>query len=135
MEKVIEKASRILGTKDVAASDGTWSQCTRRGNLLFISGQIALNAQGEIVGRGDFAMQAQQALENLMAMLEAGGGKAEDLMSITVFLTDIRNRPLFAKIRKSFFQANPPASTLVEVNHLVMEELLIEINGIAVLGS
>jgi enamine deaminase RidA (YjgF/YER057c/UK114 family) len=123
---------RIIGTEKVAPSDGTWSQCTRQGNLLFISGQVALDSAGAIVGKDNFETQAKQALDNLMAMLEAGGGKPEDLMMITVFLTDIRNRPIFARVRDAYFRANPPASTLVEICRLVMDDLLIEINGIAV---
>jgi len=51
---------------------------------------------------------------------------------ITVFLTDIRNRPTFVKVRDAYFRASPPASTLVEISRLVMDDLLIEINGIAV---
>lgn len=130
----MKNAIRIIGTEKVAPSDGTWSQCTRQGNLLFISGQVALDSTGEVVGKGNFETQAKKALDNLMAMLEAGGGKAEDLMMITVFLTDIRNRPTFAKVREAYFRANPPASTLVEINRLVMDDLLIEINGIAVVN-
>lgn len=130
----MKNAIRIIGTETVAPSDGTWSQCTRQGNLLFISGQVALDSTGEVVGKGNFETQAKKALDNLMAMLEAGGGKAEDLMMITVFLTDIRNRPTFAKVREAYFRANPPASTLVEITRLVMDDLLIEINGIAVVN-
>ena len=129
----MEKATRILGTEEVAASDGTWAQCVRRGNFVSISGQVSLDSEGNVVGKGDFKAQAQQALENLLAMLRAAGGKPEDLISITVFLTDIRNRAIFAKVRDPYFRENPPASTLVEISHLVMEELMIEINGIAVL--
>jgi 2-iminobutanoate/2-iminopropanoate deaminase len=128
----MKDAIRIIGTEKVAPSDGTWSQCTRRGNLLFVSGQVALDSTGEVVGKGNFEMQAKQALDNLIAMLEAGGGTSEDLMMITVFLTDMQNRPTFAKVRDAYFRANPPASTLVEIRRLVMDDLLIEINGIAV---
>ncbi|MCX5971887.1 MAG: RidA family protein [Coprothermobacterota bacterium] len=130
----MEKATRILGTNEVAASDGTWSQCVRRGSVVCISGQISLNSDGQVVGKGDFEAQAKQALDNLMAMLKSAGGSPEDLISINVFLTDIRNRAIFARVRDQYFRDNPPTSTLVEISHLVMEELMIEINGMAVLG-
>jgi 2-iminobutanoate/2-iminopropanoate deaminase len=130
----MEKATRILGTDEVAASDGTWAQCVRRGSVVSISGQISLDSDGHVVGKGDFEAQAKQALDNLFSLLRSAGGKPEDLISITVFLTDIRNRAIFAKVRDPYFRDNPPASTLVEIGHLVMEELMIEINGIAVLG-
>ncbi len=124
---------RILVTDKVASTDGTWSQATRRGNMLFVSGQIALDAKGELVGKDDFCLQAKQSLDNLMAMLEAGGATVKDLASITVFVTDMKNRSDFARVRKEYFASNPPASTIVEINRLCMDEILIEINGIAVL--
>ena len=67
------EVTRIGSTEKVAGTDGTWSQCTRRGNMLFISGQIALDAAGELVGADDFEAQAIKALDNLKSMLEAGG--------------------------------------------------------------
>jgi 2-iminobutanoate/2-iminopropanoate deaminase len=126
---------RITGTEKIAQTDGTWSQGTRRDNLLFISGQVAVDAHGAVVGKNDFPAQARQALDNLVAMLEAAGGGLEDLMMITVFVTDMSNRPAFAKIRDAYFRQNPPASTMVEISRLVMDELLVEINGIAVLNQ
>lgn len=124
---------RIGGTKKVAGTDGTWSQCTRRGNMLFISGQIALDSEGELVGPNDFEAQAIQALDNLKAMLEAGGSSLKDLMMINVYVTDMDNRSVFARVRDGYFRANPPASTIVEIKRLCMDELLLEVNGIAVI--
>jgi reactive intermediate/imine deaminase len=129
------RADRILGTEDIAATDGTWAQATRRGNLLFISGQVALDSRGNLVGEHDFKAQAKQTLENLTAMLKAGGAGLDDLMMITVFVTDMNNRPVFAEVRDSYFRKNPPASTMVEIKRLVMDELMIEVNGIAVLSE
>ena len=127
------KTVRITGTDGVASTDGTWAQCTRKSNLLFVSGQVALNAQGNVVGINDFGTQAKQALDNLVTTLKEGGATLEDLMMITIFVTDMSNRPIFAKIRNSYFRKNPPASTIVEIKRLCMDELLIEVNGIAVL--
>lgn len=126
---------RIEETDKVAGTDGTWSQCTRRGNMLFVSGQIALDAEGNLVGPDDFEAQAVQALDNLKAMLEAGGASLEDLMMINVYVTDMDNRPIFARVRDGYFRANPPASTIVEIKRLCMDELLLEVNGIAVLSE
>ena len=124
---------RLIGTKEVASTDGTWSQVTRKGNLVFISGQVSLDGQGNLVGKDDFAVQAKTALDNLVAILEAVEGKLEDLMMITVFVTDMKNRPAFAEVRDAYFRKNPPASTIVEIKSLFMKEVLIEVNGIAVL--
>lgn len=129
------KVNRILGTEEIAATDGTWAQCTRRGNLLFISGQVALDSKDNLVGKNDFEAQAKQTLENLKTMLKAGGASLKDLMMITVFVTDMGNRSVFAKVRDSYFRENPPASTMVEIKRLVMDELMIEVNGIAVLSE
>lgn len=125
---------RIIGTEKVADTDGTWAQATRIGNLLFISGQVPLDHNGTLVGKDDFKLQAKQCLDNLVAMLEAGGAGLNDLASITVFLTDMSNRKDFAEVRKEYFVENPPASTLVEINRLFMDDILLEINGIAVIS-
>lgn len=124
---------RIMGTEKVANTDGTWVQATRAGNLVFISGQVPLDSDGELVGKDDFKLQARQCLDNLVAMLEDSGASLKDLASITVFLTDMNNRKDFAEVRKDYFSDNPPASTLVEINRLFMDDILLEINGIAVL--
>ena len=128
------KAERIISIDSIADTDGTWSQCTRKENLLFISGQVALDGQGNVVGNDDFEIQARRTLDNLKSMLEAGGASLEDLMMITVYLTDMENRPIFARVRDSYFRKNPPASSMVEVNRLVLKELMLEVDGIAVLG-
>ena len=128
------KAERIISIDTIADTDGTWAQCTRKENLLFISGQVALDGQGNVVGNDDFEIQARRTLDNLKSMLEAGGASLEDLMMITVYLTDMENRPIFARVRDSYFRKNPPASSMVEVNRLVLKELMLEVDGIAVLG-
>lgn len=125
---------RIMQTAQICGTDGTWAQATQTDNMLFISGQVGTDAKGDLVG-ADFASQAKQALENLKLLLETGGATLEDLAAITVFVTDMKNRPTFAKIRSEYFTKNPPASTIVEINQLYAPEVLIEVNGIAVLKS
>ncbi len=125
---------RIMKTDQVCGTDGTWAQAIQGGNMLFISGQVGTDAKGDLVG-ADFASQAKQALENLRLLLEAGGATLEDLAMITVLVTDMKNRPAFAKIRSEYFLENPPASTIVEISQLYAPEVLIEINGIAVLEA
>jgi len=124
---------RHIGTEKVADTDGTWAQVTRKGSLIFISGQVGMDAKGEFPGEGDFEAQARLALDNLVDVLKTAGGSLEDLMMITVFVTDMANRPTFARVRDAYFRANPPASTIVEITRLFMEGVLIEVNGIAVL--
>lgn len=124
---------RLISPRNVTKTDGTWSQGVRKNNFIFISGQVPLDFEGNIIGKSNFELQAKQALDNFMSVLDELGGKQENIMMITVFLTNMKYRPLFAKIRENYFKKNPPASTVVEVTRLFMEEILIEINGIAFL--
>ncbi len=128
-----ESRTRLIATEKVAATDGTWAQVTRKGKLIFISGQVALDKAGNLVGKDDFEAQARQSLDNLVNVLKAAGGSLKDLMMITVFVKDMAQRPIFARVRDAYFRANPPASTIVEIKRLFMEEVLLEVNGIAVL--
>jgi reactive intermediate/imine deaminase len=124
---------RLTGTDKVAKTDGTWAQLTRKDKLVFVSGQVPLDATGELVGRSDFRRQAVQALDNLVSILESAGASLKDLMAITVFVTDMANRPVFAEVRDSYFRDNPPASTIVQVTSLFSPEVMVEVNGIAML--
>jgi reactive intermediate/imine deaminase len=122
---------QILSEK-VAKTDGSWAQAVQTGNILFISGQVAWDANGNILGKGDFAAQAEQVFKNLSTLLKEAGYGFEHVCKITVFLTDINDRPTFAAIRKKYFSGHPPASTLVEVSKLAGPDLKIEVEAIAV---
>lgn len=122
---------RLIETDKVGGTDGTWAQVTRKGSLVFISGQVGLDKAGTVVG--GFEAQARRCLDNLVDVLEAAGGSLKDLMQITVFVKDMAQRPIFAKVRDAYFRANPPASTIVEIKRLFMDDVLLEVNGIAVL--
>ena len=110
------------------------SQGFRVGELLFISGQTAIDEQGEIVGAGDFDAQAEQAFGNLRRVLEAGGSSLERIVKVTIFLTDMGNFPKIVELRGQWFTPPYPADTIVEVTSLALPELEIEIEAIAVAG-
>jgi enamine deaminase RidA (YjgF/YER057c/UK114 family) len=103
--------------------------------MIFIAGQTALDADGNLVGRGDFAAQAQQVFENLATALRASGCTAANLVKLTVFLTEMDNLGHYREARNLFFdQVTPraaPAVTLVEVSKLYGPDFLIEIEAIA----
>ncbi|MBI3791019.1 MAG: RidA family protein [Gemmatimonadetes bacterium] len=106
------------------------------GTLIVIAGQVALDAQGTLVGAGDFEAQAVQTFRNLVAALEGAGATARDLVKITTFVTDMAQLPAFRRARDRFLDpAHAPASTLVEVSRLFRPEFLIEIEGLAVRQS
>lgn len=106
---------------------------TDGGRLLFIAGQTAVDREGTLVGKGDIETQAAQVFENLGAVLEAAGGSFDNLVMTTTYLTDIQHREVYNAVRRKYYRNNQPTSTLVVVRALAHEDLMIEIDGIAVL--
>ena len=107
----------------------------RGGRTVYIAGQTALDQNGNVVGKGDFAAQADQAFRNLATALASVGCTARDLVKLTVFVRDMDNLTAYRRARDRFFAtASPPATpaiTLVEVSRLFADELLIEIEAVA----
>jgi 2-iminobutanoate/2-iminopropanoate deaminase len=108
------------------------SQGFRVGDLLFVSGQAAIDQTGAIVGAGDFDLQAEQTFRNLGRVLKAGGSSLADVVKVTIFLTDMANFPKVVELRGRWFSPPWPADTIVEVSALALPELEIEIEAIAV---
>ena len=103
------------------------------GRLLFIAGQTAADAEGNVVGKGDPERQAEQVFSNLAAVLEAAGATFDNLVMTTTYLTDITYRDAYNRVRLKYYQATAPTSTLVVVKALGAPDFLIEIDGIAVI--
>src|SRR5713226_6031049 len=105
------------------------------GRIIFIAGQTALDCDGNIVGKNDFAVQASQVFSNLAIALQASGCTPANLVKLTVFLTDMDNLARYREARNRFFASvTPPAApavTLVEVSKLYGPDFLIEIEAIA----
>jgi len=105
------------------------------GRILFISGQTALDAAGNVVGKNDFAAQAERVFQNLSIALQARGCTAANLVKLTVFLTDMNNLGRYREARNRFFATvtplAAPAVTLVEVSKLYGPDFMIEIEAIA----
>ena len=101
------------------------------GRLLCVSGQVAWDASGAIVGKGDVRAQARQTFENLRQVLRAAGGDLKDLMKITTYITKIEDVPAVAEARAEVFQGELPASTLIVVKSLFHPDFLIEVEGVA----
>lgn len=105
----------------------------RNGRTIYVSGQVAMNQNGELVGPGDLAAQTRQVFENIKAALESSGVSFNDVVKLTFFVTDIAQMQIVRDIRDSYVNTkNPPASSAVEVSKLVNEHFLIEIEAIAV---
>jgi enamine deaminase RidA (YjgF/YER057c/UK114 family) len=103
--------------------------------IIFIAGQTALDAAGNVIGKSDFVAQAAQVFRNLAVALQASGCSAANLVKLTVFLTDMDNLGSYREARNRFFaEVTPPAApavTLVEVSKLYGADFMIEIEAIA----
>ena len=109
------------------------------GRLLFLAGQTGSDAEGRIIAPGNLVAQYEQVLRNLQAVVEAAGGKMQDITRITIFVRDRDDylahlKPL-GKVHRSFFGAYYPAMALFEIARFFQDEALIEIEGLAVLGA
>ena len=107
------------------------AQAYRAGDFIFVSGQAALDIEGNIVGEGDFDAQAVQAFENLRAVLLAAGSGMDKLIKVNIYVTDMANFETVVAMRERYFSPPWPADTLVEVSALALPELMIEIEGVA----
>jgi len=104
------------------------------GKMVFIAGQVAWDAKGEIVGKGDLRAQATQVYENLKAALTAAGATFTDVVKMNTYIVNFKaaDLPIIREVRAKYFpQENLPASTLVGVQALAVDGLLIEIEVIA----
>ena len=103
------------------------------GTLVFISGQAPVSADGQVVGAGDFEAQARQVMRNLVTVVEEAGATLEDVVKLTVFLTDMQTLHDYTRVKGEFFRGEQPASTAVEVAALALPEMLVEVEAVAVL--
>jgi 2-iminobutanoate/2-iminopropanoate deaminase len=108
-----------------------FSDAVVAGKTLYVSGLVATDERGEIVGEGDVVEQTRQIFRNLGRILAAAGAAPSDVAKVTIFMRDVAQRPLINPVRQEFFGEHRPASTLVEVSRLVRDQLLLEIEAIA----
>jgi reactive intermediate/imine deaminase len=111
------------------------AQGYRIGDVLVISGQAAIDEHGQVIGAGDFDAQAEQVFTNLQRVLEAGGSSLENVIKVTIYLTDMSNFPKIVELRGNWFTPPYPADTIVQVVALALPELEIEIEAIALAVS
>jgi enamine deaminase RidA (YjgF/YER057c/UK114 family) len=95
---------------------------------------LAKNEEGTIVGRGDVTAQTRQVCENLKAVIEAAGGKLDDICRVDVFVRNMEQFSEIHAVRRQYFKSPPPASTMVEVAKFMTPDALIEISAIAILA-
>src|SRR6266487_4407749 len=103
------------------------------GRVIYISGQVPLDRAGELVGEGDIESQARQVFKNLSAALEAAGASWADVVKLNYFVVDVTQIGAVRSVRDRYVNtAQPPASTLVEISRLFRDDVLIEVDAVAV---
>jgi enamine deaminase RidA (YjgF/YER057c/UK114 family) len=126
--------THIAAPEGVAPGVGYTHVVMGTGRFVAISGQVALDEHGDVVGPGDAAAQARQVFANLQRCLAAAGATFDDVVKLTFYLTDIRYLPAVRETRDAYVDASRlPASTAVQVTSLVRPELLLEIDAFAVI--
>jgi 2-iminobutanoate/2-iminopropanoate deaminase len=103
------------------------------GRTIYVSGQVSLDAGGNVVGEGDIKLQTETVLEHVKTVLEEAGGGMQDVVKVTVFITDMGLYDEIHEVRRRYFEEPYPASSMVEVSALIDPRLLIEIEAIAVI--
>ena len=111
------------------------AQGVRIGNTIYVSGQVAFDPQGNVVGMNDMAAQSRQVFENIRAVLAEAGASMDDVVKITAYVTDINRYADYAAARSEAFPNNLPASATVATPALVNPDLLVEVEAIAELGG
>lgn len=125
----------VIATESAPAAIGPYSQAIRAGDLLFCSGQVALDPRtGEIVGPGDVAAQTRRVLDNLGAVLAAGGARWDTVVKTTIYLADMNDFATVNAIYAERFAEAPPARATVEVSRLP-KDVRVEIDAIALVTA
>src|SRR5262245_10450571 len=129
-------AKTIINPPEMAPPSGYSYAIRKSGTPVFISGQVALDGQGHLVGENDAAAQVEQAFANLRTVVQACGGTLDDVVKLNIYVTDASYRPAVAAARQRHFkQGQYPASTYVVVSALAVPQLLVEVEAVAMIES
>ena len=124
---------QVISTLNAPSAIGPYSQAIRAGNLLFVSGQISIDpSTGNLIDDKTIQGQTRRVLQNLIAIVEAAGGSAQNIVKTTVFLRDMSDFAEMNAVYSTFFTAAPPARATVEAARLP-RDVSIEIDCIAVI--
>ena len=128
-----------LNPDTVAAPVGSYSHAVRveSGDAawIYVSGQIALDPEGNLVGVGDMRAQTEQVFENLARVLEANGATFEAVVKIQTYVTSLEDLIGIREVRGRYLTSEPPASTAVQITALVVPDALIEVDVVAVVPA
>jgi len=127
-------AKQIINPAGMAPPAGYSYAVKKTGTPVFISGQVAIDGAGSLVGEGDIEAQVEQVFQNLRTVVAGCGGSIDDIVKITVFVTDSAYRPAVGAARmRHFKEGQYPASTYLVVSALAIPQLLVEVEAVAMI--
>jgi len=128
----------VVRVAGVAAEAGAYSHCVRvhRGySSLYISGQVPLNQEGILVGKGDPVAQTRQVFENLRVVLESAGASLASIVKLSVYMANPEQAPAFVGVRSDYLSPPYPVSTFVFVSSLLNPDWLVEVDAVAAIPT
>jgi enamine deaminase RidA (YjgF/YER057c/UK114 family) len=127
---------QIVNPSEVSSPTGYSHAVIKPGTPVHLAGQVAASVDGSLVGLGDIEAQARQVFANISAVVAGCGGSLDDIVKLTVFVTDLAFRPAVAKVRAELWPANDfPASTFLVVSSLALVDYLVEIEAVAMIEN
>jgi len=124
---------RISSPEVTEPAPGTWSNCLKVGDTVYVAGLTARDRNMQPAG-GDEYHQARLIFERIQHLVTAAGGTMRDVVKLNIYVTQIANREQIWRARREFFEGAFPVATLVEVSALAQAAILVEIEAVAVLG-
>ena len=127
--------NQVIKPADVHVPIGRgYNHAIKAGNTVYVAGQVALDKDGNLVGKGDITAQAEQVFKNLQAVLAAAGASFQDVVKNNTYLTREEDISKLREVRQRYITGEPPASTLAVISALANPDFLIEVEVIAVVG-
>lgn len=109
-----------------------YSHAVKRGNIVFVAGQVSKGVDNQLVGQGDIVAQVDQVFRNLKLVVEASGATLADVVKLNIYTTDLKHfRPFIKDGRDKYFETHPPATTFLVVSSLADPGFLLEIDAVA----
>jgi 2-iminobutanoate/2-iminopropanoate deaminase len=119
-----------LRVKGMGEPISHFTDAVRFGDILFVSGIVAIDEHYKVIGGDDAAAQTQQIFKNLKLVLDEAGATFADILKVTVYLLDMNDRALINPVRQEFFGSARPASTLIQVSKLALPDIKLEIEAV-----
>ena len=131
----MDKMRRVSSPKVPEPAPKTWSNCKVIGNQVFMAGMVSRDAAGKIAGGNSMYEQAKIVFGKIKDLMEAAGGKVDDVVKVNIYVVDMKRREEVWKARAETFSGDFPCSTLVQVAALGTPEILVEVEAIGFIGA